>query len=94
MYSWIIIWINLVNIEYHIHYPLETVHSLQPREFLLHKLQGSTVILLRNISPHKLCNGTRIVIKNIYKNVIEATIITGNYKNTDVFIPKIWFSNE
>ena len=65
---------------YNVHYP---------PGFPPHKLQGSTVILLRNISPHKLCNGTRIVIKNIYKNVIEATIITDNYKNTDVFIPKI-----
>ena len=26
---------------------------------------------------------------DIYNNVIKATIITGNYKYTDVFIPKI-----
>ena len=90
MYSWTIFEsTSIVNIEDHLHYPLENLNTLHPPRFPLHKLQGPTVILLRNISPHKLCNGPRIVIKNIYKYVIEETIITGNYKNTDVFIPKI-----
>ena len=46
-------------------------------------------MLLRNIDPPKLCNGTRLSIKNFANNVIEATILTGFAINEDVFIPRI-----
>jgi ATP-dependent DNA helicase PIF1 len=37
-------------------------------------------MLLRNIDPPKLCNGTRLIIKQMNNNVIEATIVTGQAK--------------
>lgn len=36
-----------------------------------------------------LCNGTRLTIKTMQSNLIEATIITGTYKGTDVLLPRI-----
>ena len=53
------------------------------------KATRESIILLRNIEPPRLCNGTRFVIKNMYENVIEAIIITGTFKGQEVFIPKI-----
>ncbi|VDK63064.1 unnamed protein product [Cylicostephanus goldi] len=37
-------------------------------------------MLLRNINPTKLCNGTRICIRNLMPNVIEAIILVGKIK--------------
>ena len=65
---------------------------MQPSGFPPHNLKlkrGASIILLRNIEPPRLCNGTRFVIKNMYTNVIEAIIITGTFKGQEVFIPKI-----
>ena len=53
------------------------------------KQSENTVILLRNLEPPKLCNSTRLVINKIFKSLIDATIITGIFKNEREFIPKI-----
>ena len=45
--------------------------------------------MLRNINQPRLCNGTRLAVKKIMNNVIEATIIKGKYKGEDVLIPRI-----
>ena len=47
------------------------------------------VMLIRNMDPPTLCNGTRLVIKKLMPQVLEATIITGFGKGGDVFIPRI-----
>ncbi|GFT70537.1 ATP-dependent DNA helicase [Trichonephila clavipes] len=41
---------------------------------------GSLVILLRNLNPPRLCNGTRFVIKRITGNLLEATILILKFK--------------
>lgn len=46
-------------------------------------------MLLRNLNPPKLCNGTRLQVKVLHKNVIEAMIFTGKYEGETVFIPRI-----
>ncbi|XP_060855618.1 uncharacterized protein LOC132933334 [Metopolophium dirhodum] len=46
-------------------------------------------MLLRNLSPPKLCNGTRLRITDLQKNLIEAQIMTGFAKGESVFIPRI-----
>ena len=47
------------------------------------------IIILRNIDPPKMFNGTRLCVKNLMPNVIEATITTGYAKGEDGFIPCI-----
>ena len=51
---------------------------------------NAIVILLRNISICDwLCNGTRLLIRKLYKYNIEAEIISGDLKGNIVFIPRI-----
>ncbi len=46
-------------------------------------------IMLRNINQPKLCNGTRLSVKKLMTNIIEAKILTGPFKGEDVLIPWI-----
>lgn len=46
-------------------------------------------MLIRNIDAPRLCNGTRLVVKQLFQHIIEATVMTGCAKGEDVFIPKI-----
>ena len=46
-------------------------------------------MLLRNLELPRLCNGTRLVVKNMMPHVLEATILTGKAKGEDVFISRI-----
>jgi ATP-dependent DNA helicase PIF1 len=57
-----------------------------------HNLQlkvGSPVILLRNLNSLRLCNGTRLVIKKLMKNVIEAIILNGKFQGENIVLPRI-----
>ncbi|XP_076033593.1 ATP-dependent DNA helicase Pif1-like [Oratosquilla oratoria] len=58
----------------------------------LHQLKvkiGSVLMIIRNICPPKLCNGSRIIVTNLKKNVIVGKILGGSYGGEQVFIPKI-----
>lgn len=75
-----------------VNFPTEFLNSLNVPGMPLYCLKlkvASPVILLRNLSSPKLCNGTRLCIKNLQNNIIEASIMTGKEKGKTVFIPRI-----
>lgn len=45
---------------------------------------------MRNISPNDgLCNGTRLIVLNLYDEIIHAKIAIGEFMGKTVFIPKM-----
>jgi ATP-dependent DNA helicase PIF1 len=83
---------TVLDIDQAVHFPTEFLNSLQspgmpPHNLVLRK--GAPIILLRNMDPPRLCNGTRLCVKQLLPHVIEATIMTGCAKYEDVFIPRI-----
>lgn len=75
-----------------VNYPIEFLNSLEPSGMPQHILKlklGVPLMIIRNIDPPKLCNGTRVVVKSLMQNVIEATIMNGKYSGEDILIPRI-----
>jgi ATP-dependent DNA helicase PIF1 len=74
-----------------VNFPPEFLNSLDsaglPPHRLLLKVE-SPIILLRKLDPPKICSGTRLCVKKMLGNVIEATILTGKGEGETVFIPR------
>ncbi|XP_021750175.1 ATP-dependent DNA helicase PIF1-like [Chenopodium quinoa] len=74
-------------------YPTEFLNKLCPGGLSPHELvlkKNCPVILLRNLLPSAgLCNGTRLICKNFFSNTVQCVIAVGQYKGTEVFIPRI-----
>eukprot|EP00112_Aurelia_sp_Birch-Aquarium-sp1_P020718 Seg540.7 transcript_id=Seg540.7/GoldUCD/mRNA.D3Y31 product="ATP-dependent DNA helicase PIF1" protein_id=Seg540.7/GoldUCD/D3Y31 len=72
---------------------IEFLNSMTPSGMPLHKLDlkvGATVILLRNLNPKKgLCNGTRLIIRDMQRHVLAAEIIANQYQGQYALIPRI-----
>jgi hypothetical protein len=75
-----------------VQYPTEFLNSIHTPELQVHNLilkVGSPIMLIRNIDAPRLCNGTRLIVKQLLRHVIQATVLTGCAKGEDVFIPRI-----
>ncbi|XP_044597462.1 uncharacterized protein LOC123274027 [Cotesia glomerata] len=83
---------TVVEVDDAVHYLVEFLHTFNPPGIPSHILNlkiGAPIMLLRNLNPPKLCNGTRLQVKNLHKNIIEATILTGKHEGEVVFIQRI-----
>ncbi|KAL5700506.1 DNA helicase [Ranunculus cassubicifolius] len=69
------------------------LNSITPGNLPPHRLdlkKGCPIILTRNINPTDgLCNGTRLICRHFYPNLIQADIITGSYKGKTAFLHRI-----
>ena len=85
--------IDQVN-DHDIRAPIEIINKLTPQGMPLHAITlkiGSIIMLLRNLNPPEgHCNGTRYVVTNMAKHVIEAVIPDGLHKGKTLFIPRIF----
>ena len=74
--------------------PIEYLNRLNPASMPPHQLClkiGMPMILLRNLNPKEgLCNGTRLLLKNVHNTrFLEATITSGDHAGRVVFNPRI-----
>lgn len=76
-----------------IDFPVEFLHEQCPSGMPPHLLKlkvGVFIMLLRNLNPKKgLLNGTRLIVKSLHRNCVNAEIITGSNKGEEVCIPRI-----
>jgi hypothetical protein len=76
----------------------EFLNSLTPSSLPLHELnlkEHATVMLIRNLNILKgLCNGTRLEIIGLHKNLLECKILTGMRKGEIELIPRITLNLE
>ncbi|KAL8049007.1 hypothetical protein ABFX02_07G104800 [Erythranthe guttata] len=57
---------------------------------MLRLKENCPIMLLRNLNPVQgLCNGTRLICRELGENFIRAEIAVGDFKGVTVFIPRI-----
>jgi ATP-dependent DNA helicase PIF1 len=75
------------------YYLSEFLNTLTPNGLPPHVLKlkkNCPIILLRNIDPaNGLFNGTRLMIRNFQKNIIDTEIVLGQHAEKRVFLLRI-----
>ena len=75
------------------HFPIDFLNSITPNGLPPHDLKlkiNCPVILLRNLDPNNgLCNGTRLMVRALQDNAIDAEIVAGQHARKRVFIPRL-----
>ena len=79
-------------------YPMEFLNTFEvsgmPSHELILKI-GCPVVLLRNLNPSKgLCNGTRLMVIKITKQVLTCKIMNGSHINDICLLPRIDFLSQ
>jgi ATP-dependent DNA helicase PIF1 len=79
-------------------YQQELLNGMNPPGMPAHVLRlrvGAPIMLIRNINGEQgLCNGTRLQIRRLSHNCIDAQILTGARNGERVFIPRITLISE
>ena len=79
--------------EEQVNYPVEFLHGLTPSGMPPHRLNlkiNAIIMLLRSLNLRQgLCNGTRLIVRRLYPNTIDAEVLTGTYQGTRAIIPRI-----
>ena len=73
-------------------FPAEFLHSQHTSGVPSHVINlkvSAPIMLLRNLDQSSLCKETRLIVKALMLNIIQATIMTGCAKGEDAFIPRI-----
>ncbi len=74
-------------------FPAEFLSTLNPSGLPPYQLRlkvGAVIVLLRNLSPTEgLCNGTRLICRELRPNLIVAEIAAGTRAGNIAFIPRI-----
>ncbi|GFX33358.1 ATP-dependent DNA helicase [Trichonephila clavipes] len=78
-------------------FQLDFINGITPSGMPLHVLNlkvGAVIMLLRNLNPSAgLCNGTRLIIRKLMPNVIDAEILTGHTKGSHASTSKVAVSS-
>ncbi len=88
--------IQETNVDANVLFAVEFLNSLKMGSIAHHRLvlkKGTPIMLLRNLNVSaSLCNGTRLIVKELGQRVLEAEIITGTHVGDRVFIPRIFMT--
>jgi ATP-dependent DNA helicase PIF1 len=84
---------KITDAEQEISFPPEFLNTIDTGSLPPHALVlkvGVSIMLLRNINPKNgLCNGTRLIVKSLLPNIIEAYMAIGSHIGTVTYIPRI-----
>ena len=79
--------------ESNVFYPPEVLNAVSMINFPEHRIflkPGVPIMLLRNLSQaNGLCNGTRLIVRELADRVIQVVIMTGSHIGSIVYIPRI-----